>query len=97
MWDQHEYERLIGKKTPTRREVWAAIRPRMGLSLLSQPRPFSIAAALAPFGDRWYHGYGAARCNHVDEWNPATGANIAKGRAVSNLLDTIMASLKGEE
>ena len=93
MWDQDEYERTIGKKVPTRREVWAEIQPYCVTSLRVQAKPFTIAFASVIYRQKLYDGYGAACCSHKDEWNPTTGANIAKGRAISNLLDTIMESL----
>lgn len=80
---------------PTRREVWAEIKDRCTASVVAQTKPFTIAVATATHDDRFFGGFGAACCSRKDEWNPTTGANIAKGRAISNLLDTIMASLKG--
>ena len=88
--------------TPTRREVWAEIKDRVGVWIVDQTPPFTIACASVCYeGDGsqlrcGFTRFGVTRCCHKDEWNPTTGANIAKGRAISNLLDTIMASLKGE-
>lgn len=82
--------------TPTRRQVWAEIKDRCTASVAAQTKPFTIAVATTTYDDSFFGGFGAACCSHKDEWNPTTGANIAKGRAISNLLDTIMAQLKGE-
>jgi len=84
-------------RIPTRRDVWAEIKGRVNARVIDQHRPFTIAYAwVTNYKRAYYLAYGATRCCHKDEWNPTTGANIAKGRAISNLLDTIMASLKGE-
>jgi hypothetical protein len=79
---------------PTRRELWETLHQAVAAEVVESCPPFTIAMAGVLYGERYYIAYGAARCCYRDKWNPTTGANIAKGRAISRLLDKLMTAQK---
>ena len=85
---------------PTRRQVWAEIKDRVDACHHIARPPYTMVGVAAMYRGDVYVGYGFAKQNRyaptADEWNETEGYNHAYGRAKQDLLDTIMASLKGE-
>ena len=100
MWDQDAYERMIGKKRPTRREIWEKIAPRIKVCQHVARPPFTLVTVFVQWNHEPCWGYGFSKQNRygptADEWNEQEGFNHAFGRAKKDLLDTIMKALKGE-
>jgi hypothetical protein len=84
---------------PTRREVWAEIKDRIDVCQNVARPPYTMVEVGTVYNGHLYSGFGFAKQNRygptADEWNEKEGFNHAYGRAKQNLLDTIMASLKG--
>jgi len=94
---------IIYRAHPTRREVWREIAPLPIQEVFVKPN--TMVAVTAEYQGHRYYGYGFAQLNRKpnketglrDEWNEKTGYAIAHGRAIKNLLDTIMAAQKEEK
>ena len=85
---------------PTRREVWKEIRNGIIPIQHVVREPFTVVCVTAWYGGHQYHGWGFSKQNRygptADEWDTEAGYNRAAGRAMKDLLDTIMAAVKGD-
>jgi hypothetical protein len=85
---------------PTRREVWAEIKDRIDVCQNVARPPYTMVEVGTVYNGHLYSGFSFAKQNRygptADEWNEKEGFNHAYGRAKQDLLDTIMAPLKGE-
>ena len=81
-------------RMPTRREVWAKIGGVTMMQWIRRP-PYTMVEVSGVYQGKLYRGFGFSKQNRygptADEWNDQEGFNRAYGRAIRDLLDTIMA------